>query len=113
MAALFIALASALLPGAIPASQMVGSAFNPASTQVALAREENERTGLGAPQRDRQQPETGSGDDGPALATAQSAHPGPALSYPQPADIDRAGMQPPVTVFVLSGAGPRAPPAAA
>jgi len=42
--ALFVALASALLPGSLPSSQTVGSAFNPATTQVALARNDSEET---------------------------------------------------------------------
>ena len=83
--ALFIALASALLPGAVPASQMVGSAFNPATTQVALSRDENEQASL------------------PLLSQPH------ALTAIFPSDPPQASRH----TFVRAGSGPRAPPASA
>lgn len=64
--ALFIALASALLPGSLPASQQVGSAFNPATTQVALSRQEGEAIAVAEPVDDRLR--LPSGSDGNAAA---------------------------------------------
>lgn len=110
LAALFIALASALLPGAIPASQMVGSAFNPATTQVALSRDESDQTGLATQHKDRQRDVLAGGDDDPAAAIIHALSPGIA-SLPLSADAPhRAAAQPQREVFVRPGAGPRAPP---
>jgi hypothetical protein len=113
IAALLIALASALLPGSVPASQTVGSAFNPATTQVALNRDESEQAGRAALQKERQRPEvTGGGDETP-LATARAETPRTVLPHPRLADRQPAGTPPARSAFTLSGAGPRAPPAAA
>ena len=110
--ALFIALASALLPGAVPASQMVGSAFNPATTQVALNRDENEQASVYAPQERRQRPAlTGGGDVAALLPPPPLALLGQpyALTAIFPSDQPQASRH----TFVRAGSGPRAPPATA
>ncbi len=71
--ALFIALASALLPGSTPASQQVGSAFNPATTQVALSRQQGDAIAVAEPAHDRLR--LGSGGDGDAAASYSWASP--------------------------------------
>ncbi|WP_116969385.1 hypothetical protein [Blastomonas sp. UPD001] len=71
--ALFIALASALLPGSTPASQQVGSAFNPATTQVALSRQQGDAIAVAEPAHDRLR--LGSGGDGDAAAAYSWASP--------------------------------------
>lgn len=112
IAALFIALASALLPGAIPASQQVGSAFNPATTPVALSRDESEQSSLAAQHKDRQRSEMTGGGDKTPVATTVADQPRIAPPYPRLACRQPAGTSPARTAFKLSGAGPRAPPAA-
>lgn len=113
LAALFIALASALLPGSMPASQMVGSAFNPATTQVALSRDENEQSALAALHDERERPPaSGGGTDTLAvmallaivLVTARLR-----VTAPQP----WLGAAPVRPAFALPGSGPRAPPTTA
>ena len=73
VAALFIALASALLPGSVPASQLVGSAFNPATTSVALSRDESERQHFEAPSDDRSRPTSPGGDTDAVVPAAIEA----------------------------------------
>jgi len=107
--ALFVALASALLPGALPASQMVGSAFNPATTQVALNRDENEQAFASASQEARQRPAL-TGGDGLATLPPTPFGPLPRL-YFAPADPAFDLSQAAMPAFVRAGSGPRAPPA--
>lgn len=110
--ALFIALASALLPGSLPASQQVGSAFNPATTQVALSRQEGEAIAVAEPVDDR--PRLPSGGDGDAAA---------AYSWTSPAAIAAAALAdtlPSIPAYARAwadhpasarpGTAPRAPP---
>lgn len=110
--ALLIALASALLPGSIPASQQVGSAFNPATTQVALSREEGEAFSLAQPVDNRLRLPSG-GDGDTAIA----------FSWESPAAVAAAAIldtRPSIPVFarisadhpasVRPGTAPRAPP---
>ena len=111
--ALFIALASALLPGSIPSTQTVGSAFNPATTQVALSREESEQFSFAAPVDDVPKPALDGGDAGrfhiiataalAAAALGEAYRPLHAASPPFP-DLPAAARP---------GTGPRAPPARA
>lgn len=79
--ALFIALASALLPGSMPASQQVGSAFNPATTQVALSRHEGEAVTVTEPV-----------DNGLRLPSGGDGHPAAAWSWVSPAAISAATL---------------------
>ncbi len=110
--ALLIALASALLPGAMPASQSVGSAFNPATTQVALNRDDSEHSVLATPQEDRDRSLlTGGGDDiltvmaVLAIAVVMAA-------FPRTAPLPPLALQAPArSASVRPGSGPRAPPA--
>jgi hypothetical protein len=112
IAALFIALASALLPGSMPSSQLVGSAFNPATTQVALNRTgaEQEQLFVVPDNETRHLPFDG-GSGKPAglaspFATLQNAY--SRASTPAFAPVD-ARLVPADT---RPGSGPRAPPAA-
>ena len=79
--ALFIALASALLPGSLPASQQVGSAFNPATTQVALSRQEGEAITVAEPV-----------DDGLRLLSGGDGHRAAAWSWFSPAALAAATL---------------------
>lgn len=79
--ALFIALASALLPGSLPASQQVGSAFNPATTQVALSRQEGEAITVAEPV-----------DDGLRLPSGGDCDAAAAYSWTSPAAIVAAAL---------------------
>jgi len=111
--ALFIALASALLPGSVPASEQVGSAFNPATTQVALSRPEGEAITVGEPVDDRLRlPAGGDGDAAyswaspaaiAAAALADTGHSIPKLA--------RAWADDPASA--RPGTAPRAPPLSA
>lgn len=109
IAALFIALASALLPGAVPASQLVGSAFNPATTSVALFRDESERQHFEASADDRGQPSLSGGaldvDIPAATAVTAPAYSGIPVSVH---GIARDDLRP--TYRIRPGSGPRAPP---
>ncbi len=83
--ALFIALASALLPGSMPASQQVGSAFNPATTQVALSRQEGEAIAVAEPVDDRLRLPAGDGSDAVML-----------YSWFSPAEVALAALGEPI-----------------
>lgn len=111
IATLFIALASALLPGSMPASQMVGSAFNPATTLVALSRDENEHDALAALHDGGERPSLTGGDDAPPEA-APVAFPFIAPPHRAPTPAPLATPQLARTPFVRPGSGPRAPPIA-
>lgn len=110
--ALFIALASALLPGSLPASQQVGSAFNPATTQVALSRHEGEAITVAEPVDNGLRLLSG-GDGDPAaawswfspaaIAAATLGDSGLAVSLPARAWADHPAAARPATA-------PRAPP---
>jgi hypothetical protein len=109
--ALFVALASALLPGSLPSSQTVGSAFNPATTQVALARTDSEETANLAAVGTR----SDTIDPG---GTMDTADPGLPSLFWTDAPAFAAMLPPPVhsakddvaSERRLPGAGPRAPP---
>lgn len=110
--ALFIALASALLPGSLPASQQVGSAFNPATTQVALSRHEGEAVTVAEPVDNGLRLPSG-GDDHraaawswfspAAIAAARLGDTGLSVSLPARAWADHPAAARPATA-------PRAPP---
>lgn len=110
--ALFVALASALLPGAIPASQMVGSAFNPATTQVALNRDESAQASISVLLERGQRAATTGGDRGLTIL------PSTPLGIAGQPYVLTPGLAPNQTqlarhTFVRAGSGPRAPPATA
>lgn len=110
--ALFIALASALLPGSMPASEQVGSAFNPATTQVALSRHEGEAVTVAEPvDNGLRLPSGGDGDPAAAwswyspaaIAAATLADAGLSIPLPARAWADHPAAARPATA-------PRAPP---
>lgn len=113
--ALFIALASALLPGSMPASQQVGSAFNPATVQVALSRQESEAVTVAEPVDDRLR--LPAGGDGDAAAVYSWASPA-TIAAAVLADT-RLAIPGPTRVWAdhpasaRPGIAPRAPPQAA
>lgn len=109
--AMFVALASALLPGSMPASQTVGSAFNPATTQVALGRKDAEEAAIRAVVNPRSDSIEAGGGMGAAdhgiLPVFWRTNVTVALLSPSPG---RLAGDFNANEHRLPGAGPRAPP---